>query len=59
MHVCSSLYVHTLLTHNFVCNFVSTAGWIHAVFTPVDSLVFGGNFIHEFNVDLQLRCVLM
>ncbi len=21
-------------------------GWIHAVFTPVDSLVFGGNFLH-------------
>eukprot|EP00002_Diphylleia_rotans_P034139 TRINITY_DN7313_c0_g1_i1.p1 TRINITY_DN7313_c0_g1~~TRINITY_DN7313_c0_g1_i1.p1 ORF type:complete len:969 (-),score=153.51 TRINITY_DN7313_c0_g1_i1:6-2912(-) len=22
------------------------SGWIHSVFTPVDSLVFGGNFIH-------------
>jgi hypothetical protein len=24
-------------------------GWIHAVFTPVDSLVFGGNFLHGLN----------
>ena len=30
-------------------------GWIHAVYTPVDSLVFGGNFLHSFNMDLQLR----
>ncbi|KZT54583.1 Clavaminate synthase-like protein [Calocera cornea HHB12733] len=30
-------------------------GWIHAVFTPVDSLVFGGNFLHSFNVATQLR----
>jgi len=25
------------------------------VYTPVDSLVFGGNFLHSFNMDLQLR----
>ncbi|CAI4221031.1 unnamed protein product [Auanema sp. JU1783] len=31
------------------------AGWIHAVFTPVDSLVFGGNFLHALNIDMQLR----
>lgn len=31
------------------------AGWIHAVWTPCDSLVFGGNFLHEFAVPLQLR----
>ncbi|KAJ8302297.1 hypothetical protein KUTeg_021284 [Tegillarca granosa] len=30
-------------------------GWIHAVFTPIDSLVFGGNFLHDFNVPLQLQ----
>ncbi|GMR48922.1 hypothetical protein PMAYCL1PPCAC_19117, partial [Pristionchus mayeri] len=29
------------------------AGWIHAVYTPVDSLVFGGNFLTNLNVDLQ------
>ena len=31
------------------------SGWIHAVFTPVDSLVFGGNFIHEHSLEMQLR----
>ena len=31
------------------------AGWIHAVYTPVDSLVFGGNFLHCFNMAMQLR----
>ncbi|WAQ87237.1 hypothetical protein PtA15_8A139 [Puccinia triticina] len=30
-------------------------GWIHAVHTPVDSLVFGGNFLHSLNIPLQLR----
>lgn len=29
-------------------------GWIHAVYTPVDSLVFGGNFLHGFNIEGQL-----
>lgn len=31
------------------------SGWIHAVYTPVDSLVFGGNILHSFNVPMQLR----
>lgn len=30
-------------------------GWIHAVYTPVDSLVFGGNILHSFNVPMQLH----
>ncbi|XP_074644108.1 histone lysine demethylase PHF8-like [Tubulanus polymorphus] len=30
-------------------------GWIHAVLTPIDSLVFGGNFLHNFNISLQLE----
>ncbi|TFK55342.1 Clavaminate synthase-like protein [Heliocybe sulcata] len=30
-------------------------GWIHAVFTPVDTLVFGGNFLHSYNMVTQLR----
>uniref|UniRef100_A0A7M5WSM2 Uncharacterized protein n=1 Tax=Clytia hemisphaerica TaxID=252671 RepID=A0A7M5WSM2_9CNID len=30
-------------------------GWIHAVLTPKDSLVFGGNFLHSYNIALQLR----
>lgn len=33
----------------------SPPGWIHAVYTPVDSLVFGGNILHSFNVPMQLR----
>jgi len=31
-------------------------GWIHAVYTPEDSLVFGGNFLHGFNIPMQLKC---
>ncbi|KAI8998935.1 Clavaminate synthase-like protein [Trametes punicea] len=30
-------------------------GWIHAVYTPVDTLVFGGNFLHSYNIPTQLR----
>lgn len=25
------------------------------MYTPVDSLVFGGNFLHSFNIDQQMR----
>nr|XP_006819064.1 PREDICTED: LOW QUALITY PROTEIN: lysine-specific demethylase 2A-like [Saccoglossus kowalevskii] len=35
--------------------FFIPTGWIHAVFTPEDSLVFGGNFLHSFNIPQQLR----
>ncbi|XP_076778906.1 lysine-specific demethylase 2B isoform X5 [Arvicanthis niloticus] len=35
--------------------FFIPSGWIHAVYTPVDSLVFGGNILHSFNVPMQLR----
>jgi hypothetical protein len=30
------------------------SGWIHAVHTPVDSIVIGGNFIHALSVPMQL-----
>ncbi|PRD23969.1 UNVERIFIED_CONTAM: kdm7a [Trichonephila clavipes] len=30
-------------------------GWIHAVLTPDDSLVFGGNFLHSLNIPVQLH----
>jgi lysine-specific demethylase PHF8 len=30
-------------------------GWIHAVYTPDDSLVFGGNFLTNYNIPLQLK----
>ncbi|XP_066534801.1 lysine (K)-specific demethylase 2Aa isoform X2 [Hoplias malabaricus] len=35
--------------------FIIPSGWIHAVYTPVDTLVFGGNFLHSFNVPTQLN----
>ena len=31
------------------------AGWIHAVHTVEDSLVFGGNFLHSLSIPLQLK----
>ncbi|ESN93539.1 hypothetical protein HELRODRAFT_88624 [Helobdella robusta] len=31
------------------------SGWIHAVWTPKESLVFGGNFLNSFNTDIQLQ----
>lgn len=31
------------------------AGWIHAVWTPEDSLVIGGNFLTRLNYGMQLR----
>ncbi|XP_016841156.1 lysine-specific demethylase phf2 isoform X1 [Nasonia vitripennis] len=30
-------------------------GWIHAVLTPLDSLVFGGNFVHSLNIPMQIQ----
>ncbi|XP_011630466.1 histone lysine demethylase PHF8-like isoform X1 [Pogonomyrmex barbatus] len=30
-------------------------GWIHAVLTPMDSLVFGGNFVHSLNIQMQIQ----
>ena len=35
--------------------FMIPSGWIHAVYTPADSLVFGGNFLHSFAVEMQLK----
>ncbi|XP_046386449.1 jmjC domain-containing histone demethylation protein 1-like isoform X1 [Ischnura elegans] len=34
--------------------FFIPTGWIHAVYTPCDSLVFGGNFLHSFGIEKQL-----
>lgn len=31
------------------------SGWIHAVFTPADSIVFGGNFLCSLNAAMQLK----
>ena len=35
--------------------FFIPSGWIHAVYTVEDSLVFGGNFLHSFGVENQLK----
>uniref|UniRef100_A0AAQ4NZX3 Lysine-specific demethylase 7A n=1 Tax=Gasterosteus aculeatus aculeatus TaxID=481459 RepID=A0AAQ4NZX3_GASAC len=34
-------------------------GWIHAVLTAQDCMAFGGNFLHNLNIDMQLRCYEM
>jgi len=33
---------------------VMPGGWIHAVLSTKDSLMFGGNFLTDFNIELQL-----
>uniref|UniRef100_A0A8C5PU80 Lysine demethylase 7A n=1 Tax=Leptobrachium leishanense TaxID=445787 RepID=A0A8C5PU80_9ANUR len=38
--------------------FVPT-GWIHAVLTSQDCMAFGGNFLHNLNISMQLRCYEM
>lgn len=50
----SGLYVVRLLPGN---TFFIPAGWIHAVYTPVDSMVFGGNFLHGLDIGMQIRIV--
>ncbi|TIB70634.1 hypothetical protein E3Q24_02798 [Wallemia mellicola] len=32
-------------------------GWIHAVHTPTDSLVIGGNFVHSYGIEGQQKIV--
>jgi hypothetical protein len=34
--------------------FIIPTGWIHAVYTPVDSIVIGGNFLHGLDMKGQL-----
>lgn len=31
------------------------SGYIHAVFTPKTTIVIGGNFLHSFNIKMQIR----
>ncbi|KAH9376661.1 hypothetical protein HPB48_005872 [Haemaphysalis longicornis] len=35
--------------------FFIPTGWIHAVYTPEDALVFGGNFLHSYGIEKQLQ----
>ncbi|XP_076434796.1 lysine-specific demethylase 2B-like [Babylonia areolata] len=48
MDQCQMIRLHAGYT------FIIPSGWIHAVYTPKDSLVFGGNFLHSFNISNQL-----
>ncbi|KAI0637306.1 hypothetical protein C8Q77DRAFT_1155150 [Trametes polyzona] len=50
--MCDEVYKVELKTGNTM---IIPTGWIHAVYTPVDTLVFGGNFLHSYNVPTQLR----
>ena len=53
MYICIYVYnMYICICGIYVLYYI---GWIHAVLTPKDSLVFGGNFIHRFNIGLQLR----
>ncbi|XP_035709245.1 jmjC domain-containing histone demethylation protein 1 isoform X2 [Folsomia candida] len=47
--ICSRVYLQDGDT------FFIPSGWIHAVYTPKDSLVFGGNFLHSFGIEKQLK----
>ncbi len=49
MDICSRVYLSDGDT------FFIPSGWIHAVYTPKDSLVFGGNFLHSFGIEKQLK----
>ena len=44
-----------VVPHISIRSLFISPGWIHAVFTPVDSLVFGGNFLHSYNISMQLK----
>lgn len=35
--------------------FIIPGGWIHAVYTPIDSIVLGGNFLHGLDIPCQLN----
>ncbi|KAM9377561.1 lysine-specific demethylase 2A [Pholidichthys leucotaenia] len=48
-HDCQRIQLHQGNT------FIIPSGWIHAVYTPEDTLVFGGNFLHSFNIPMQLN----
>lgn len=53
-YLVSTIHTRVLLLHSISFVF-RVAGWIHAVYTPEDTLVFGGNFLHSFNIPMQLN----
>ena len=56
---CGSDLIRIRIHNKFKCSNSSWCccplGWIHAVYTPVNSVVFGGNFLHSLNIQLQLK----
>ncbi|KAI0670700.1 Clavaminate synthase-like protein [Trametes maxima] len=50
--MCDEVFKVELKTGNTM---IIPTGWIHAVYTPADTLVFGGNFLHSYNVPTQIR----
>ncbi len=56
-HRCSRKFaqIDDSLTHQLIDYISPVPGWIHGVYTPEDSLVFGGNFLHTFNIPMQLK----
>lgn len=50
----AAVTVLTIFSVFFLSNFHWVVGWIHAVYTPEDALVFGGNILHSFNIPMQL-----
>ena len=49
---CDKVYKMTIQPGNTA---IIPSGWIHCVYTPSDSLVIGGNFLHSYNIAMQLR----
>lgn len=43
------------INYLFIFSYFKSLGWIHGVYTSEDSLVFGGNFLHSFNIPLQIE----
>ena len=44
-----------ILTVSAGQTFLMPSGWIHAVYTPEDSIAFGGNFLNSFCIETQLK----
>ncbi|EDQ89316.1 uncharacterized protein MONBRDRAFT_25364 [Monosiga brevicollis MX1] len=55
----SSVWYHIVKGAKAGDTFMIPTGWIHGVYTPEDSLVFGGNFLHSLNIDGQLQIAAM
>lgn len=49
--ICSECYRVDLQKNDTL---IIPSGWIHAVYTPIDSLVIGGNFLTAINIPMQI-----